>query len=47
MVLIETEDYTLQWICKIQTTSNRYHIYLSEDTYERLQNGAVIYVATE
>ncbi len=43
VVLIETENYELQWICKIKTEGSRYHIYLSEDIYERLQDGNVIY----
>lgn len=43
VVLIEKENYVLQWLCKIQTTNNKYHIYLSEDTYKRLKNGNVIY----
>lgn len=43
VVLIETESYELQWICRIRTEGSKYHIYLSEDTYRRLQDGNVIY----
>lgn len=43
IVLIETETYTLQWIYKIKLSGDKYHVYLTEDCYKRLENGNVIY----
>lgn len=43
IVVVETEYYTLNWLFKINTSSNKYHVYLSEDVFKRFQDGNVIY----
>lgn len=43
VVVVETERYILQWISKIELSGNKYHVYLSEDIYNRLQDGSTIY----
>ena len=45
VVIVETEHYTLKWISKIELSSNKYHVYLSDNIYERLQDGSTIYEA--
>ena len=45
VVVVATEHYILQWISKIELSGNKYHIYLSEDIYNRLQDGSTIYKA--
>ena len=45
IVLVETEEYKIQWLfCKINTYNNEYHVYLTEDIYDRLQDGNTIYI---
>lgn len=43
VVVVETEYYTLNWIFKIKTSSSKYHVYLSEEVYQRFQDGEIIY----
>lgn len=43
VVVVETEYYTLNWLFKIKTSSSKYHVYLSEEVYQRFQDGDVIY----
>lgn len=43
VVVVETEYYTLNWLFKIKTSSNKYHVYLSEEVYQRFQDGEIIY----
>lgn len=44
IVLVEEEEYEIQWLfCKIKSFGSKYHIYLSEDVYNRLQDGNIIY----
>lgn len=43
IVVEETEYFTLNWLFKINTNSSKYHVYLSEDVYDRFQDGNVIY----
>lgn len=44
VVIAETEDYEIQWLfCKIKTSSNKYHVYLADDIYERYNDGNIIY----
>lgn len=45
VVVVETEHYILQWISKIELSGNKYHVYLTDDIYERLQDGTTIYKA--
>ena len=44
VVIVETERYTMQWICKVNVETYEYHIYLSEELsglYNRLQDGII------
>ena len=44
VVLVEKENYEFQWIFKVKANSkNKYHIYLDENVYKRLNAGLVIY----
>ncbi len=43
IVVAETEYYTLNWLFRIKTNSNKYHVYLSEEVYQRFQDGETIY----
>lgn len=43
VVVVETEYFTLNWLFKINTSSSKYHVYLSEDVFNRFQDGDVIY----
>lgn len=43
VVVIEKNYYIMQWIYKVKLTGNKYHIYLSEESYQRLQDGEIIY----
>ena len=44
VVIVETEDYETQWLfCRIKTSSSKYHVYLTNDVYERYKDGSVIY----
>lgn len=43
VVIVEEEKYTLQWLFKINASSSKYHVYLSEEMYDILQDGDVIY----
>lgn len=44
IVLVEKENYEFQWIFKVKANSkNKYHIYLDENVYKRLNAGLVIY----
>lgn len=44
VVIVEYENYSSYWLLgKINTTSVRYHIYLSDDVYQRYKDGNVIY----
>ena len=43
VVVVETEYYTLSWIFNIRTSSDKYHVYLSEEVYQRFQDGETIY----
>lgn len=43
VVIVEEEKFTLQWLFKINISDRKYHIYLSEEIYNRLQNKEVIY----
>lgn len=45
VVIVETEHYTLKWISKIELSGSKYHVYLTDDIYERLQDGSTIYEA--
>lgn len=47
VVVVETEKYTIQWFCKIKDEGSKYHVYLSEENYTRLNNGNVIYEISE
>ncbi len=43
VVVVETEYYTLNWLFKIKTSSNKYYVYLSKEVYQRFQDGNTIY----
>lgn len=43
VVVVEKEEYIIQWFYKVKITTNKYHIYLSEDVYNRWQDGSTIY----
>lgn len=43
VIVIEKNNYIVQWIYKIKLTGIKYHVYLTEETYERLQDGNMIY----
>lgn len=44
VVIVETEDYEIQWLfCRINTSSSKYHVYLTNDVYKRFKDGSVIY----
>lgn len=43
IVVKEIEYFTLNWLFKINTNRSKYHVYLSEDIYDRFQDGDVIY----
>lgn len=43
IVVVETEYYTLHWLFRIKTSSSKCHVYLSEEVYQRFQDGDVIY----
>lgn len=44
VVIVENKDYEVQWLfCKIKYSVENHHVYLANDIYERLKNGAVIY----
>ena len=45
VVIYEKEKYIIQWFCKVKMSSIKYHVYLSEDVYDRLQDGHIIYEA--
>lgn len=45
VVIYEKEEYIIQWFCKVKMSSIKYHVYLSEDVYNRLQDGHIIYKA--
>ena len=47
VVVEETENYKIKWFCNVECDNTTYHVYLSEDVYERLQNRSVIYEAKE
>lgn len=49
VVVVETEKYMIRWLwfCKIKDEGNKYHVYLSEENYTRLNNGNVIYEIRE
>lgn len=47
VVVVETEEYVIQWLFKIRTDSSKYHVYLSEEVYNRFQYGNVIYKSEE
>lgn len=47
IVVEETEYYMLNWLFKIKTSSSKYHVYLSEEAYQRFQDGDVIYKSQE
>ena len=43
VVVVEKENFIMQWFCKVRRTYTRYHVYLSEEVYDRFQDGNVIY----
>ena len=43
VIVVETEYFTLSWLFKIKTSTSKYHVYLSEDVYQRFQDGETIY----
>jgi hypothetical protein len=43
VVVVETKYYEIQWLFKIHTSGDIYHVYLSDKIYERLQNKEIIY----
>ena len=43
VVIYEKEEYIIQWFCKVKMSSIKYHVYLSEDVYNRLKDGNTIY----
>lgn len=43
VVVEEKEYFTLHWLFPIKTCSSKYHVYLSEDVFDRFQDGDVIY----
>ena len=45
VVICENEKFVVQWFCKVKVYSIKYHVYLSEDVYDRLQDGHIIYEA--
>lgn len=47
VIVAETEYFTLNWLFKIKTSTSKYHVYLSEDVYQRFQDGNVIYKSQE
>lgn len=47
IVLKETEHYQLQWIFKFHASYDKYHVYMSEDVYNRFCDGDTIYEKTD
>lgn len=43
VVIKEKEEYEIQWFFKVKTSDSKYHVYLSKELYDRLQDGNVIY----
>ena len=43
VVIEEKDEYIAHWFFKIKINSNKYHVYLSRELYDRLQDGNVIY----
>lgn len=43
VIVAETEYFTLNWLFKIKTSTSKYHVYFSEDVYQRFQDGETIY----
>lgn len=43
IVVEEKEYYTLNWLFRIKTSSSKYHVYLSEEVFNRFQDGNTIY----
>lgn len=43
VVIVEREEYIMQWFCKVKTSTTRFHVYLTEEVYYRLKNGYTIY----
>lgn len=43
IVVEEKEYFTLNWLFRIKTSSSKYHVYLSEEVFNRFQDGDVIY----
>ena len=43
VIVEETEYFTLNWLFKIKTSTSKYHVYFSEDVYQRFQDGETIY----
>lgn len=43
VIVAETEYFTLSWLFKIKTSISKYHVYLSEDVYQRFQDVEIIY----
>lgn len=43
IVIVEKETYSFNWIGKIKTYSTKLHVYLSDDVYDRLKSGKIIY----
>lgn len=43
IVVVETLKYETQWLWKLPIEKSKFHIYLSDENYKRLQNKDVIY----
>lgn len=43
VVVKETECFQVQWIVKINVSSDKYHVYMSEDVYGKWKNGGFVY----
>lgn len=47
VVVVDEKYYVIRWLWEIPFKKYKYHVYLSEDNYQRLQNRNVIYEITE
>lgn len=43
MVIVDTENYEIQWFIKVHASAKTYHIYLSNENYIKLQMDDLIY----
>lgn len=47
VVVVDEKEFVIRWFWEIPIKGHRYRVYLSEDNYQRLQNGNVTYETKE